>query len=83
VSVNVADLYRMIQKPPCIGYESCVSRWLDRQFPDHWMGRRGLMGGYPMSQEFTALDFYLCGHLKVTVYLLTYLLTYSMVQNPS
>jgi hypothetical protein len=58
----------MIQKPPCIGYGICVSRWLHRQFPDHLIGRRRPMEGSPMSPDFTALDFYLWGHLKAKIY---------------
>lgn len=28
----------VIQKSPRTGYGVCVSRWLDRQFSDHWIG---------------------------------------------
>jgi hypothetical protein len=51
----------MIQKPPCMGYGICVCCWLDWQFPDHWIGRRGPMDVSPISPDFTAIDVSLLG----------------------
>jgi hypothetical protein len=49
-------------------YGICVRSWLDRQFPGHWIGRRGAVEWPPRSPHLTPLDFYLCGHLKAMVY---------------
>jgi len=61
-------IYRVMQKPPYIGYDICVRHWLDRQFPDHWIARRGPVEWPPRSPDLNPLDFYLWGHLKAVVY---------------
>jgi hypothetical protein len=58
----------VIQKSPYIGYDICVSHWLDRQFLDHWIARRCPVEWPPRSPDLTPLDFYLWGHLKAMVY---------------
>ena len=45
-----------------------VRRWLDRHFSGHWFDCRGPMEWPPRSPDLTALNFYLWGHLKATVY---------------
>lgn len=45
-----------------------VRQWLDQQFPDAWIGRRGPVEWPPRSPDLTPLDFYLWGHLKAMVY---------------
>ncbi|KAJ4441123.1 hypothetical protein ANN_10973 [Periplaneta americana] len=43
-------------------------RYLDRRFPDRWIGRRGPIAWPPRSPDLNPLDFYLWGHLKSLVY---------------
>ena len=45
-----------------------VRRFLDQQFPDAWIGRRGPVEWPPRSPDLSPLDFYLWGHLKFMVY---------------
>jgi hypothetical protein len=61
-------IYRVIKKSPYIGYDICVSHWLERQFLDHWIARRCPMEWPPRSPDLTPLNFYLWGHLKAMVY---------------
>ncbi|KAJ4447862.1 hypothetical protein ANN_09871 [Periplaneta americana] len=43
-------------------------RYLDRRFPDRWIGRGGPIAFPPRSPDLNPLDFYLWGHLKSLVY---------------
>ncbi|KAJ4449576.1 hypothetical protein ANN_00978 [Periplaneta americana] len=43
-------------------------RYLDRRFPDRWIGRSGPIAWPPRSPDLNPLDFYLWGHLKSLVY---------------
>ncbi|KAJ4449127.1 hypothetical protein ANN_00522 [Periplaneta americana] len=48
---------------------SLTARWyLDRRFPDRWIGRGGPIAWPPRSPDLNFLDFYLWGHLKSLVY---------------
>ncbi|KAJ4451919.1 hypothetical protein ANN_03397 [Periplaneta americana] len=48
---------------------SRTARWyLDRRFPDRWIGRGGPIAWPPRSPDLNPLDFYLWGHLKSLVY---------------
>jgi hypothetical protein len=38
------------------GYGICARLVLDRQFPDHWIGRRGTVDWPPKSSELTPFD---------------------------
>ena len=49
-------------------YDIEVRRWLDQQFPGHWIGRCVPMEWPPMSSDLTPMDFYHWGHLKSIVY---------------
>lgn len=49
-------------------YGLIVREWLDKQFPNLWIGRRGPVEWPPRSPDLTPLDFYLWGHLKAVVY---------------
>ncbi|CAM1324679.1 Uncharacterised protein r2_g3343 [Pycnogonum litorale] len=52
--------------PPHYGLQ--VRRYLDHQFPEAWIGRRGPVEWPPRSPDLSPLDFYLWGHLKAMVY---------------
>ena len=52
--------------PPHYGIQ--VHRFLDQQFPDAWIGRRGPVEWPPRSPDLSPLDFYFWGHLKFMVY---------------
>lgn len=54
-------------KSPYTGYGICARLGLDRQFPDHWIGRRGTVEWPPRSPDLTPLDLWLWGHLKAIV----------------
>ncbi|KAJ4450783.1 hypothetical protein ANN_02213 [Periplaneta americana] len=43
-------------------------QYLDRRFPDRWIGRGGPIAWPPRSPDLNPLDFYLWGHLKSLVY---------------
>ncbi|KAJ4448405.1 hypothetical protein ANN_10421, partial [Periplaneta americana] len=43
-------------------------RYLDRRFPDRWIGRGGPIAWPPRSPDLNPLDFYLWGHLKSLIY---------------
>ena len=45
-----------------------VQNWLNREFPDHWIGRGSNFGWPPRSPDFNPLDFFYWGHLKTLVY---------------
>ena len=45
-----------------------MRRWLDRQFPGQWIGRRGPVEWPPRSPDLIPLDFYLWRYWKVIVY---------------
>ncbi|XP_049937387.1 uncharacterized protein LOC126412052 [Schistocerca serialis cubense] len=49
-------------------YEHNVRAYLDVQFPQEWIGRRGAVEWRPRSPDLTPLDFYLWGHVKALVY---------------
>jgi hypothetical protein len=49
-------------------YGICVRRWLDRQFPGNWIGRRGPVEWPPSSPDLTPLDFHLWGQLKAMMH---------------
>lgn len=42
--------------------------WLDRNFPDRWIGRSGPMFWPPRSPDLSPLDFFLWGYIKSQVY---------------
>lgn len=52
--------------PPHYGLS--VRSWLNQQFPNRWIGRRGPVEWPPRSPDLSPLDFYLWGHLKSLVY---------------
>ena len=52
--------------PPHYGLQ--VHRYLDYQFPEAWIGRRGPVEWPSRSPDLSPLDFYLWGHLKAMVY---------------
>ena len=52
--------------PPHYGLQ--VRRYLDYQFPEAWIGRRGPVEWPPRFPDLSPLDFYLWGHLKAMVY---------------
>ena len=45
-----------------------VRQWLDENFPDRWIGRRGPIEWPPRSPDLTPCDFFLWGYLKSQVY---------------
>jgi hypothetical protein len=45
-------------------YALVVRNYLSEQFPNRWIGRRGLVEWPPRSPDLTPLDFFLWGHLK-------------------
>lgn len=49
-------------------YALAVRGFLDRTFPDRWIGRRGPMEWPARSPDLTTLDFFLWGYLKNRVY---------------
>ncbi|KAJ4438173.1 hypothetical protein ANN_14112 [Periplaneta americana] len=49
-------------------FSRTARRYLDRRFPDRWIGRGGLIAWPPRSPDLNPLDFYLWGHLKSLVY---------------
>ena len=49
-------------------YRIEVRRWLDQQFPGHWIDQRGPVEWPPRSPDLTPMDFYLWGHLKSIMY---------------
>jgi hypothetical protein len=51
--------------PPHFG--RAVRAYLDAQFPQRWIGRRGPKEWPPRSPDLTPLDFFLWGHLKSVV----------------
>jgi hypothetical protein len=60
--------YMVMQRSPRTGYGICVSRWLDRQFPDHWIGLCFPVEWPSKSPHLIPLDVYLWKHLKAMVY---------------
>ncbi|KAJ4443164.1 hypothetical protein ANN_04814 [Periplaneta americana] len=50
-------------------FSRTARRYLDRRFPDRWIGRGGPIAWPPRSPDLNPLDFYLWGHLKSLVYL--------------
>jgi hypothetical protein len=63
---NFRRIFSKTGSPPHYGI--CVRRWLDQQFPDSWIGRRGPFEWPPRSLDLSPLNFYLWGHLKAMVY---------------
>ncbi|KAJ4432367.1 hypothetical protein ANN_20986 [Periplaneta americana] len=49
-------------------FSRTARRYLDRRFPDRWIGRGGPIGWPPRSPDLNPLNFYLWGHLKSLVY---------------
>ncbi|KAJ4445382.1 hypothetical protein ANN_07187 [Periplaneta americana] len=49
-------------------FNRTARRYLDRRFPDGWIGRGGPIAWPPRSPDLNPLDFYLWGHLKSLVY---------------
>lgn len=49
-------------------YAVQVRTFLDQEFPDSWIGRRGPIEWAPRSPDLSSLDFFLWGHLKSNVY---------------
>ncbi|KAJ4439355.1 hypothetical protein ANN_07477 [Periplaneta americana] len=49
-------------------FSRTACRYLDRRFPDRWIGRGGPIAWPPRSPDLNPLDFYLWGHLKSLVY---------------
>ncbi|KAJ4442484.1 hypothetical protein ANN_04070 [Periplaneta americana] len=49
-------------------FSRTARRYLDRRFPDRWIGRGGPIAWRPRSPDLNPLDFYLWGHLKSLVY---------------
>jgi hypothetical protein len=45
-----------------------VHAFLDREFPDHWIGRGETILWPPHSPDLTPLDFFSCGFVKDTIY---------------
>ncbi|KAJ4446672.1 hypothetical protein ANN_13369 [Periplaneta americana] len=49
-------------------FSRTARRYLDRRFPDRWIGRGGPIAWPPRSPDLNPLDFYLWGHLKSLIY---------------
>ncbi|KAJ4437962.1 hypothetical protein ANN_13901 [Periplaneta americana] len=49
-------------------FSRTARRYLDRRFPDRWIGRGGTIAWPPRGPDLNPLDFYLWGHLKSLVY---------------
>ncbi|KAJ4438886.1 hypothetical protein ANN_14840 [Periplaneta americana] len=49
-------------------FSRTARRYLNRRFPDRWIGRGGPIAWLPRSPDLNPLDFYLWGHLKSLVY---------------
>ncbi|KAJ4439845.1 hypothetical protein ANN_07973 [Periplaneta americana] len=49
-------------------FSRTARRYLDRRFPDRWIGRGGPIAWPPRSPDLNPHDFYLWGHLKSLVY---------------
>ncbi|KAJ4435025.1 hypothetical protein ANN_23598 [Periplaneta americana] len=49
-------------------FSRTARRYLDRRFPDRWIGRSGPIAWPPRSPDVNPLNFYLWGHLKSLVY---------------
>ncbi|KAL1268514.1 hypothetical protein QQF64_033877 [Cirrhinus molitorella] len=60
------EFFQQDGAPPHYGCQ--VRAFLDEQFPEKWIGRRGPVEWPPRSHDLTHLDFYLWGHLKAIVY---------------
>lgn len=65
--LNEAEVYfQQDGAPP--HYVLPVRQWLDDEFPNKWIGRRGPMEWPARSPDLTPLDFFLWGHLKSIVF---------------
>ncbi|KOX80743.1 hypothetical protein WN51_02031 [Melipona quadrifasciata] len=56
-----------------VQHQFSINEWagrefLNRQFPQRWIGRDGPLSWPPRSPDLTSLDFYLWGHAKELVY---------------
>jgi hypothetical protein len=49
-------------------YAASSRRWLDQNFPDHWIGRLGPTAWPARSPDLTAMDFFVWGAIKDFVY---------------
>lgn len=64
---NVNDLtFQQDGAPP--HYALAVREYLNRTYPDRWIGRRGPIEWPARSPDLTPLDFFLWGHLKSKIY---------------
>ena len=49
-------------------YHGAVREYMNEQYPNRWIGRRGAIEWPPRSPDLTPLDFFLWGYLKSKVY---------------
>ncbi|GBM46118.1 hypothetical protein AVEN_66274-1 [Araneus ventricosus] len=49
-------------------HDNIVREFLDKTFPQRWIGRGAVMAWPPRSPDITSLDFYLWGYVKQHVY---------------
>jgi len=49
-------------------YTQHAREYLDKSFPNRWLGRGGPIAWPPRSPDLTPLDYYLWGHMKTLVY---------------
>ena len=52
--------------PP--NYSRLVREYLNASFPNRCLGRGGPVAWLPRSPDVTPLDYYICGHMKTSVY---------------
>ncbi|KAJ4438002.1 hypothetical protein ANN_13941 [Periplaneta americana] len=65
--INRQHIHFLHDGPPA-HFSRTARRYLDRRFPDRWIGRGGPIAWPPRSPDLNRLDFYLWGHLKSLVY---------------
>jgi transposase len=58
--------YQQDGAPPHYGH--AVREYLDRTFPNKWIGRRGSIEWPPRSPDLSPLDYFFWGHLKNVIY---------------
>ena len=63
----VRDIWLQLDGCPA-HYSRIVRQWLDRNFPNKWIGRAGSVAWPPRSPDLTSMDFFLWGYLKNYVY---------------
>ena len=59
-------IFQQNSAPP--HYRHIVREYLDRKFPNRWIGRGGPISWPPRSPDLTACDFFLWGYLNDTIY---------------